>query len=99
MQVDIHNFGIRLNIEGQICQLSNLKSRKVYNYFIKTFQEEYNLQVRDGYNQYNYDKEEIKDIFLRPRSAVICCKHREFQFKLLHGALYILKITSINLDL
>lgn len=88
MQVDIHNFGIRLNIEGQICQLSNLKSRKVYNYFIKTFQEEYNLQVRDGYNQYNYDKEEIKDIFLRPRSAVICCKHREFQFKLLHGALY-----------
>ena len=76
MQVDIHNFGIRLNIGGQIGTLSDLKSRKVYEYFIRQFQEDYNLQVREGYNQYNYDKEEIKDIFLRLRSAVICSKHR-----------------------
>ena len=45
MQVDIYNFAIKLSIGGQIGKLSNLKSRKVYNYFIKTFQEEYNLQV------------------------------------------------------
>ena len=88
MQVDIHNFGIRLKIGGQIGTLSDLKSRKVYDYFIRQFQEDYNLQVRDGHNQYNYDKEEIKDIFLRLRSAVICSKHREFQYKSLHGALY-----------
>ena len=56
---------------GQIATLSDLKSRKVYDYFIRQFQEDYNLQVRDGHNQYNYDKEEIKDIFLRLRSAVI----------------------------
>ena len=85
---DIHNFGIRLKIGGQIGTLSDLKSRKVYDYFIRQFQEDYNLQVRDGHNQYNYDKEEIKDIFLRLRSAVICSKHREFQYKSLHGALY-----------
>ena len=33
MQVDIHNFGIRLKIGGQIGTLSDLKSRKVYDYF------------------------------------------------------------------
>ena len=66
--------------------------------FIRQFQEDYNLQVRDGHNQYNYDKEEIKDIFLRLRSAVICSKHREFQYKS-YMVPYILKNTSIDLDL
>ena len=88
IQVDIQNFGIRIKIGGQIGTLFDLKSRKLYDYFIRQFQEEYILQVRDGYNQYNYDKEEMKDIFLRLRRAVICCKHREFQYKSLHGAVY-----------
>ena len=40
--------------------------------FRKTIIYKYEMDIY----QYNYDKEEIKDIFLRLRSAVICSKHR-----------------------
>ena len=88
MQVDVQNYDIRLNIGGQMGTLLRLKSKYIYNYFIRQYQEDYNLQIRDGCNQYNHDKEEIKEIFLRIRRTVTCRKHREFQYKLLHGALY-----------
>ena len=88
MQVDTNNFDIKVKIGGQIGTLSSLKSKVLYNHLITQFQEDYNLQIRDGYNQYNYDKEEIKEIFLRIKRTILCCKYREFQYKLLHGALY-----------
>ena len=46
------------------------------------------LQVKDGHSNSNYTDEEIRDIFVRPRRITILNKHREFQYKLIHGVMY-----------
>ena len=46
------------------------------------------LQVKDGHSNFNYTDEEIRDIFVRPRRTTILNKHREFQYKLIHGVIY-----------
>ena len=88
MQIDINLYNLKVKIDGHVGLFSDVKSRKMYDYFIKQLQRDYTLQVRDGHGQFNHTRDELKNIFLRFRSAVLCCKHREFQYKLLHGALY-----------
>ena len=63
-------------------------SRTIYDYFIKALQQTYDLQVRDGQNYYDFTDKELKEIFVRPRITILIRKQREFQFKLLHGAIY-----------
>ena len=46
------------------------------------------LQIKDGQNNFEYTEEEIKEIFVRPRSTTLLSKHREFQYMLLHGVIY-----------
>ena len=48
----------------------------------------YSLQIKDVQSNFGYTEEEIKNIFLRPRSTTLIGKHREFQYMLLHGVIY-----------
>ena len=52
---------------------------------IKALQQTYDLQVRDGQNDYDFID---KEIFVRPNISILIRKQREFQFKLLHGAIH-----------
>ena len=88
LEIHSNNFDIKIKILGHIEKLSEIKSRKIYDTFIKQFQQDYRLQIREGQGQNDYTYEEIKDIFLRVKSSILCGKQREFQFKLLHGAIY-----------
>ena len=46
------------------------------------------LVIKDGHNNLNLVDREFRGIFVRPRSSTIINKCREFQFMLLHGAVY-----------
>ena len=71
-------------------------SRTIYDYFMKVLQQTYDLQLRGGQNIYNFIDKEIKEIFVKPRMTILISKQREFQFRLLHGAIYI--VISIFID-
>jgi len=86
--VDVDEYSTPLKINGNTIFLKNIESRKVYELFIENLQQSYTLQIKDGHNDFAFSKEEIKNIFLRPRSATLLTKVREFQYKLLHGAIY-----------
>ena len=78
---------------GREISFKEVPSRKIYEYFIKELQKSYDLQIRDGQNNYNYTEKEIGECFFRPRITLLIGRQREFQFKLLHGAIY----TKVNL--
>ena len=88
MKVDIQNYNIEIKVLGNKINMSEMKSKVIYSYFIQKFRNEIRLQIRDGHNNFDYNCEELKNIFLRLRSATLCNKQREFQFKMLHGAVY-----------
>ena len=90
-KVDLINFDIELEILGQKMNLRDVHSKKIYNYFVNNLQNSYSLQIKDGQSNFGYTEEEIKNIFLRPRSTTLIGKHREFQYLLLHGVLYTIK--------
>ena len=87
-QVDLINLNILLNIGGQKINFQDIKSRKIYELFITDLQLSYNLQIKDGYNDYNFTDKEKSELFVRSRSTTLVRKQREFQFMLLHGAVY-----------
>ena len=86
--VDLVNFDIELKFLGQKVNLRGVHSRMIYDAFIKDLQNEYTLQIKDSHNNLEYAEQEIKKIFIRPRSTTLLSKHREFQFMLLHGIIY-----------
>ena len=87
-KVDLINFDIELEILGQKMNLRDVHSKKIYNYFVNNLQNSCSLQIKDVQSNFGYTEEEIKNIFLRPRSTTLIGKHREFQYMLLHGVLY-----------
>ena len=86
--VDIQEYNISLKIFENITLLKNLPSRKLYDHFITNLQESYTLRIKDNDRDFVFSKKEITNIFLRPRSTTLLTKVREFQYKLLHGAIY-----------
>ena len=87
-QVDILNYNMVLNICSQKINFEGMKSRRMYEYLIKDLQNSYRLQITDGERNFDYSDKELKQIFGRLRSTTLIMKQREFQFKLLHCAIY-----------
>ena len=77
-----------LHIFEQKINFQCLKSRQMYAYFTKELQKSYTLMIKDGHNNFNLGDKEFREIFVRPRSSTLINKCREFQFMLLHGAVY-----------
>ena len=73
---------------GQKTVFENTKSRELYSYFVKELKESYKLQIKDGQSNFALGDKDIRQIFNRFRSTTHLNKYREFQFKLLHGAIY-----------
>ena len=88
MSVDRENYDIDLKISGHVYNFRDLKSFKLYNYFIAQLQSEYTLKITDGHHQYDFRIEELKELFICLKNAVICNTQRGFQYKLLFGAVY-----------
>ena len=86
--VDIEEYSISLKIFENIILLKDVPSRKVYELFITYLQQSYTLRIKDGHNDFAFSKKEITNIFLRPRITTLLTKVREFQYKLLHEAIY-----------
>ena len=82
------SFNTYFHISSKIIQFVDVGSRTIYDYFIKALQQTYDLQVRDGQNDYDFIDKELKEIFVTPTVTILIRKQREFQFKLLHGAIY-----------
>ena len=82
------SFNTYFHISSKKIQFVDVGSRTIYDYFIKALQQTYDLQVRDGQNDYDFIDKELKEIFVRPKITILIRKQREFQFKLLHGAIY-----------
>ena len=87
-KVDLINFNIVLNIFEQKINFQGIKSRKIYEHFVKELQDAYSLQIRDGHNNFDFTDKEMGELFVRPRSSTLIWKCREFQFMLLHGVVY-----------
>ena len=87
-KVDLTNFNLILKMSGQKTDLQLLKSRRIYEVMVKDLQSSYILHIKDDHNRYDYSDKEKRDIFIKPRNATLIRKHREFQFMLLHGAVY-----------
>ena len=77
-----------MKVLGQKINLRDMYSRKMYELLVNRLQNSFSLQVKDGHSNFNYTDEEIRDLFVRPRRTTILNKHREFQYKLIHGVLY-----------
>ena len=86
--VDVQEYSISLKIFENTMLLKDLPSRKLYEVFVTKLQELYTLRIKDNLHDFTFSKKEITDIFLRPRSTTLLTKVREFQYKLLHGAIY-----------
>ena len=86
--VNLVTLDIELKVLGQKMNLRDMYSRKMYELLVNRMQNSFSLQVKDGHSNFNYTDEEIRDIFVRPRRTTILNKHREFQYKLIHGVLY-----------
>ena len=84
-QVDLIHFEIELKISGRKYSFRGIPSRKIYATLVSNLQNSYTLQIKDGPTKFQYAEEEMKKIFVRPRSTTILSKQREFQFMLLHG--------------
>ena len=79
---------ISLQLFGKREIFTDVCSRKVYRYFVEALQKEYKLKIKYLSDNLDLNKKEIGEIFFRPRFSTLIPKLREFQFKLLHGALY-----------
>ena len=77
-----------MKIFENIILLKDVPSRKVYELLITDLQQSYTLQIKDGHSDFAFSKKEITNIFLRPRTTTLLTKVGEFQYKLLHGAIY-----------
>ena len=86
--VDLVTLDIELKVLGQKMKLKDMHSKKIYEFLVNELQNSFSLQVKDGHSNFKYTDEEIKDIFVRPRRSTILNKHREFQYKLIHGVIY-----------
>ena len=86
--VDLENFELELKFIGQKVNLRGVCSRIIYDAFITDLQNQYTLQIKDNQNNFEFTEQEIKKIFIRPRSTTLLSKHREFQFMSLHGTIY-----------
>ena len=91
--VDEVEYNISLKIFENIMLLKDVASRKVYDTFVVSLPNLYHLRIQDGQNDFDFSKEEMTNIFIRPRITTLLTKVREFQYKLLHGAIY----TKVNL--
>ena len=87
-RIDLANFDIVLNIFEQQINFQCVKSRRIYEHFVKELQDTYNLQIRDGHNNFDFTMKEMRELFVRPRSSTLSWKCREFQFMSLHGIVY-----------
>ena len=87
-QVDLRNFNIILNIFGQKIDFQGIKSRKVYELLVKDLQLSYDLKIKDGHSDFDFTDKEKSEMFVRSRSTTLIKKQREFQFMLLHNAVY-----------
>ena len=66
---------------------------------MKELKESYKLQIKDGQSNFALGDKDIRQIFNIFRSTALLNKYREFQFKLLHGAIYTQKKNWKNLGL
>ena len=48
----------------------------------------YTLKATDCQTSFALSDKDLKETFHRPRNTTLINKHREFQFKLLHGVVY-----------
>ena len=87
-KVDLINFDIVISIFEQKHNFQGIKSRKIYEHFVKELQDTYSLQIRDGHSNFDFTEKEMGEIFCRPRSSTLIWKCREFQFMLLHAVVY-----------
>ena len=86
--IDLVTRDIELKVLGQKMNLRDMYSRKIYEFLVNELQNSFSLQIKDGHSNFNDTDEEIRDIFVRPRRTTILNKHREFQYKLIHGVIY-----------
>ena len=87
-QVDELTFSLKIDVSGQKTVFENTKSRELYDYFVRELKESYKLQIKDGQSNFALGDKDIRQIFNRFRSTTLLNKYSEFQFKLLHGAIY-----------
>ena len=87
-QVDTLTFTIGLKVSEQKTNFQCMKSRQLYEFFVKELQESYSLQIRDGQSNFDFTDKETSKHFIRSRSTTLVRKQREFQFMLLHGVIY-----------
>ena len=86
--VDVRDFDISIKLSVNTILFKDVSSRKVYDHFITDLQRSYTLTIRDGKNDFQFSAKETKDIFIKPRITTLLLKIKEFQYKLLHGAIY-----------
>jgi len=86
--VDMLTFEIEMKVLGQKINLRDIDLRKINEFWVNHMQKSYTMKIKDGQNSFDYTNEEISDIFVRPRRTTLLSKHREFQYKLLHGVIY-----------
>ena len=87
-EVDIANFDIGLNISEQNVMFRDIKSRKVYDYLVKELRKLFVLQISDNQTVFQFTEKQITETYSGLRSMTLIRKHREFQYKLLHRAIY-----------
>ena len=87
-KIDFVDFGISMNIGKHETAFEVIKSKTIYNLFITKLQELYKLTLKDGHSDFDFTDVEICKLFEYIRSTTLIRKQREFQFMLLHGAIY-----------
>ena len=60
------NINILLKIFGKTIMFRDVPSRKIYEYFFTNLPQLYSLVTRDGHDSFDFSKEDIRHIFLRP---------------------------------
>ena len=81
-------FKLNIHLFSQKIDFQNIKSRQIYEYFINELKHFYTLKATDGQSSFALSDNDLKETFNRLRSTTLINKHREFQFKLLHGVVY-----------
>ena len=87
-EVDIETFSLNLKLFSQKITFQNIKSKQIYDNLINELKNLYTLNVKDGQSIFVLSDNDLKETFNRPRSTTLINKHREFQFRLLHGVIY-----------
>ena len=87
-EADIVNFAIELNISGQNIMFKDIKSRKIYDYLIKELRKLFALQISDNETNIQLTEKQTIEIYSDLRGMTLIRKYRDFQYKLLHKAIY-----------